>query len=530
MQRSKSFLLVMGAVLVALLAVTAPSAQAQEQSEREPRIIGGQPADPGEYPFLAAIVSSNAANSFQGQFCGGSVISTRWVLSAAHCFLDASGQQDRFPAGIDVVIGRHNLDCTDFGGTCNEGERIAAKTIVIHPGFNNTTAANDIALIELMVPTSAPAVQVATPSDSSLFSHLSAGTVVGWGQVSRPPSPTFFTDVPLEVDVPIISDSACTSAPSNYFPGLLTANVMLCAGTPAGGSGFCNGDSGGPLVVQDGAGNWVQAGIVSWSVGDCTSPGNPDVYVEVASFQAFLKQAVGSCNGSLITIDMRDGASGMGTAGNDVIHGTAGADTIDGLGGNDVICGVGGNDLILGGDGNDRLIGGGGADVMRGGPGTDLLNGGDGADRLLGGIGNDTINGDGGDDFLGGFGGADTINGGSGKDRIFGGFGADVITGGAGNDNISGLVGDDNIDGGAGSDVLKGDRGKDTISGGAGGDTIQGGNAGDVLSGGVGNDTVSGGKGDDQLSGGAGNDVCNGNQQNNADFADATCESRSGIP
>ena len=238
----------------------------------------------------------------------------------------------------------------------------------------------------------------------------------------------------------------------------------------------------------------------------------------------------GVCQGLEVTIDMRIGTPGVGTAGDDVILGTSGPDEIDAGDGNDTICSGDGNDVVVGGNGDDAIYGEGGRDVLRGGPGSDQVHGGDDDDRVLGGIGNDTMTGGNGDDYLGGFGGADSIFGGPGNERIFGGFGPDVIEGGAGNDVISGLIGDDVINGGTGSDILDGDRGNDTINGNGGDDLIRGGNANDILNGGGGDDSVNGGRADDQLSGGGGSDTCSGNRENVADSADATCEFIFGVP
>jgi alpha-tubulin suppressor-like RCC1 family protein len=237
------------------------------------------------------------------------------------------------------------------------------------------------------------------------------------------------------------------------------------------------------------------------------------------------------CDGKTVTIDMNTGASGTGTAGDDVILGTPGDDVIDVGEGDDVVCAGDGNDVVVGGDGADRLFGEGGRDILRGNAGVDHVDGGDGDDRVLGGIDGDTLIGGAGDDYLGGFGGADTIDGGPGNETIFGGFGADTIDGGPGNDVISGLIGNDTINGDDGNDTLNGDRGNDTVNGGAGNDTINGGNGNDVLNGDAGADSVNGGRADDQLSGGAGgNDTCVGNKQNNADTADASCEQIFGVP
>jgi len=261
-----------------------------------------------------------------------------------------------------------------------------------------------------------------------------------------------------------------------------------------------------------------------------TAPDFFDVFV------AKLSPSSATCRGFAATIDMRMGASGIGTAGDDVIVGTSGQDVIDGLGGDDTICsrsgddevlGGDGNDVIFGGDGNDLINGGSGNDRLRGQSGTDLLFGSDGNDYLYGGIGDDQIIGGLGNDTIGGFGGADDIDAGAGDDVVFGGFGADVIQGGQGDDHVRGLEGNDVVQGGAGADVIYGDRGDDQLDGNAGDDALFGGNGPDVIHGGAGNDTLKGGKASDQIEGGAGTDTCAGNL--GLDTA-TNCETTLGIP
>jgi hypothetical protein len=276
--------------------------------------------------------------------------------------------------------------------------------------------------------------------------------------------------------------------------------------------------------VSDGSRVGPDAATVTVTVTDDATPEPPIVF----------------CEGKQVTINMEHGASGMGTAGDDVILGTGGPDTIDAGAGNDTVCaGDGddtvnagaGDDIVIGGDGNDNLNGGAGRDIMRGNAGIDVLRGGDGPDRLLGGIDGDTLDGGEGDDYLGGFGGNDTILGGNGNETIWGGFGADTIDGGPGNDEIHGLIGNDIIDGGLGNDRIDGDRGNDQINGGPGNDVLRGGNANDVIHGDSGDDNISGGKADDTLSGGDGQDTCIGNLQGPVgDTADSTCETVFGVP
>jgi len=136
-----------------------------------------------------------------------------------------------------------------------------------------------------------------------------------------------------------------------------------------------------------------------------------------------------TCQGVPVTINMREGDSGRGTNGPDVILGTGGRDIIRGRGGDDIICAGGGDDLVLGGSGNDVIQGGGGGDYVFGGADNDDLRGGQDDDVLRGGRG---------DDIVRGGQGADLVSGGRGDDDLRGNAGSDVVVAGRGTDELRG--------------------------------------------------------------------------------------------
>lgn len=499
---------IIAACLAGLLLATAVPALGQESAV--PRIVGGVEVDPPDkYPFMAAIVW-RGSDSFNGQFCGGSVIAASWVMTAAHCVAGESA------ATLDVVVGRHDL------GT-NTGERIPVAQIVRHPDFDRNTNANDLALLRLASPTAyAP---VLLPADGSLEAAGTTLTVIGWGTMEYDP-PRYPYEL-REVSVPVVGDTVCRAAYTGY--GIAPAELILCAG--ATGRDSCQGDSGGPLFAATAQG-FTQVGVVSSGEG-CGWTGFPGLYTSVAAFTAWITEKTGavppspatgpSCGGVAATI--------VGTAAADTIEGTSGPDVIVGLAGNDTISGGGGNDRICGGEGNDTLNGGPGNDALFGDAGDDTLDAGEGSDTVSGGSGTDTcygesrqacelpassaptcfgmeativgtaaadtIEGTGGPDVIVGLAGNDTINGRGGNDRICGGYGRDVINAGVGGDQVQGGGGNDVIQGSLGADVLRGGGGIDQVSGGSGNDSLFGEGSADTLDGGDGNDTVNGGAGID---------------------------------
>lgn len=256
----------------AILAAASSGAGAT-QAPDEGRIVGGQPATPGEYPWQAMLLLSGNG------FCGGSLIDQKWVLTAAHCVDGRSVEQ--------VILGAHNLLQT------GESTRqvITTRRAIIHPNYNRTTEDNDIALIELntaaVLNTSVRVVPLAASADSSLFAPGVLATVTGWGATREGGS---LASVLQEVSVPIVSRQTCNQS----YSGDITEN-MLCAGLAQGGKDSCQGDSGGPLIVPNGS-NWKLAGVVSWGNG-CARPNFYGVYTVVANYSSWIQSYLGGSSG-----------------------------------------------------------------------------------------------------------------------------------------------------------------------------------------------------------------------------------------
>jgi secreted trypsin-like serine protease len=246
----------------------------------KPQIVGGNPASLNEYPWQAAIVTSSVANPLLGQFCGGSLIDSEWVLTAAHCMVAVGLLTD--PADIDVVVGILNLSSGPTSGST--GQRIDVDKIIAFPDYNEAATDSDLALLHLATPatlgSSVNTIGIVGPGDSALFAPGVTATVTGWGATLEGGSGS---DPLLEVGLPIISNATC-NAPSSYN-GAITNN-MLCAGFAAGGQDSCQGDSGGPLIVPNGPGR-LQAGVVSWGNG-CARPNFYGVYTRLAQFKNWI--------------------------------------------------------------------------------------------------------------------------------------------------------------------------------------------------------------------------------------------------
>ena len=252
-----------GVVLV--LALLAPAAASG--SSASPRIVGGEPAPPGAYPFAAALVGPGQP-AREGKFCGASLIAADTLLTAAHCM-------GRTPDQFEAVIGRDRLSDE------SSGRRIAIA------GWS-TYRKVDIATVRLAEPAAEAPVSLATESDAPLFAEGMPGTAIGWG-VTREGA-NRGSDLLRRVEVPFVSDTACAKAyprsesegPFTYF----SAKRNICAG--ATGRDACQGDSGGPLIVTDAAGAQLQVGVTSFGEG-CGQKGFPGVYTKVPALLGFIQ-------------------------------------------------------------------------------------------------------------------------------------------------------------------------------------------------------------------------------------------------
>ncbi|WP_434440142.1 S1 family peptidase [Lentzea sp. E54] len=235
------------AAVLALLVITVTPAHAA------PRIVGGVVVDnPDEVPWMVALTATSSGT----QFCGGTLIESGQVVTAAHCVAGSA------PGSITVVGGR--LDLRSGGGSTS-----VVTSYELADGYTTPSRGKDLALLTLAEPMPYPALPVATSPD--VYLPGSVGVVYGWGRLAENDP----TKSPLlrKAEIPIMADEQCAAAYARY-----DAQAMFCAGYPEGGVDSCTDDSGGPFVV-----NGRLAGIVSWGIG-CARPYNPGVYTRVTTY------------------------------------------------------------------------------------------------------------------------------------------------------------------------------------------------------------------------------------------------------
>jgi len=206
------------------------------------RIVGGDESTPHKYPWMAALFVDDK------WFCGGSLVSDEWVLTAAHCAADASEML--------VMLGAHNVrDASEEGRM-----ELTTTDFFTHPGWSQISLHNDLALVHLPQPVNftSEISPVCLPSYSEAgeaFAHLEAWAS-GWGKPTD--SADSISPVLREVETETITNLICALE----FPFQITKNVICISG--AEGKSTCNGDSGGPLHLVESNGVHKQIGITSF--------------------------------------------------------------------------------------------------------------------------------------------------------------------------------------------------------------------------------------------------------------------------
>nr|XP_012232032.1 PREDICTED: proclotting enzyme isoform X2 [Linepithema humile] len=242
------------------------------------RVVGGEEALPGRWPWMAAIfLHGTRRTEF---WCGGSLIGSRYILTAAHCTRDQ--RQRPFAARqFTVRLGDIDLERDDEPSS---PETYTVKQIHAHPSFSRVGFYNDIAVLELTRPVrrSPYVVPVCLPQARHRGEPFAGArpTVVGWGT-------TYYggkeSTIQRQAVLPVWRNEDCNAA---YFQPI-TSN-FLCAGYSQGGKDACQGDSGGPLILRL-EGRWTQIGIVSFG-NKCGEPGYPGVYTRVSEFTDWIRK------------------------------------------------------------------------------------------------------------------------------------------------------------------------------------------------------------------------------------------------
>uniref|UniRef100_A0A8B9NZH7 pancreatic elastase n=1 Tax=Apteryx owenii TaxID=8824 RepID=A0A8B9NZH7_APTOW len=231
-----------------------------------PPVTGGHEAQPNSWKWQVSLQIAYANYpGYYNHICGGTLITSNWVMTAAHCLR----------ATYRVALGEHNLfevDGTEY--------YIDVDRVFIHDGWNPSYIANgnDIALLHL---------------SSSAYDNgfVAIGLLPSEGDILPNNYPCYITGWELDIDghapatlqevmLPVVNHAIC-SQPDWW--GSEAKVTMICAGGNGVTSG-CSGDSGGPLSCYK-DGRWQVHGIVSFGIVPyCNTYRKPTVFTRVSAY------------------------------------------------------------------------------------------------------------------------------------------------------------------------------------------------------------------------------------------------------
>ncbi|EDW57975.1 trypsin [Drosophila virilis] len=223
------------------------------------RIVNGEPTTIEAHPYQVSIQTTKGSH-----FCGGSLINSDTVVTAAHCMQSYKASE------IQVRLGATERN--------EGGEVVSVKTFKFHEGYNSKLMINDVAVIKLSSPVRQTAKLRAIELAKVTPPSGTPAVVTGWGTTCF-----LFCSSPntlQQVEVDLLSVTDCGSDTYSYGQDKIL-DTMVCAYTEK--KDACQGDSGGPLVA-----NGELVGIVSWGNG-CAKTDYPGVYADVASLRQWIE-------------------------------------------------------------------------------------------------------------------------------------------------------------------------------------------------------------------------------------------------
>ncbi|XP_024122446.1 coagulation factor IXb [Oryzias melastigma] len=242
------------------------------------RIVGGDVAFPGEIPWQVTLMTRPQSQNRAQPFCGGSLLSEFWVITAAHCLTHVE-------LNFIVRAGEHDVN-VDEGP---ERDHVVAQKH-IHPSYNPRISEynHDIALLKLATPVELsnqrrPICLGPKFFIQNLVREATSSLVSGWGKLRfYGPEATKLQ----KLEIPYVERPVCKESSSDQI-----TRFMFCAGFADQQKDSCKGDSGGPHATNY-KGTWFLTGIVSWGE-ECAKEGKYGIYTRVSHYYPWIVKITG---------------------------------------------------------------------------------------------------------------------------------------------------------------------------------------------------------------------------------------------
>ncbi|RVE48198.1 hypothetical protein evm_007152 [Chilo suppressalis] len=267
-------------IILGSLALPAPDPDLSQFFEHvdvnaQGRIVGGSVAPDGSHPHMAAMINGARIRAL---VCGGSILSQRTVLTAAHC-IAAVWNNGAVISGLHVAVGTNEW--------AQGGSVYRITYNATHPNYVASTIKNDLGVIYTNSPIAFSAIVRPIFLDFEVIGAGIEARAAGWGRITHQGA---ISAQLLELDVFTVSGPDCVedvariAEANNMRPPPVEPHIELCTMHTAGADhGMCNGDSGSALVRRD---RGTQIGIVSWGI-PCARDA-PDMFVRVSAYEDWL--------------------------------------------------------------------------------------------------------------------------------------------------------------------------------------------------------------------------------------------------
>lgn len=283
------------------------SYKSRASDSMSPQLIygGTEVVDSKKWPFTVRLFLLGAplgngptltqVEPFKMGYCGGTLIASRWILTAGHCVGEGYMQYDS--KSIGIFIGSNDLKTPLIKGT----NYFEVKKIYRHENYTSVYYPkdkpgaisqhahhiNDIALLELYEDVHFPTISL---SDDLIFEKEKTRSVyVGWGYLKGNSE----SSIMRQAVVPVLSNKRVNR--KDWYDGMVYEANEFAAGYPLGLTGTCGGDSGGPLLSWNKVKKkWIQTGVISWTGQDksetCALPKQPGVNVRISQYLDWIRE------------------------------------------------------------------------------------------------------------------------------------------------------------------------------------------------------------------------------------------------
>lgn len=237
------------------------------------RVVGGHNSTRGQFPHQALIFLHYPGG--RGT-CGGTLISSRWVLTAAHCTTNV----ETFEVHLGALY-THNF--TEDGRIIRNSSRA-----IVHPRYLHFGLFNDIALIDLIEPVDfSETIQPAQLPEERMNYHNLPAIISGFGV--RNTTDRHIPEIMQWADLQTVSNAKCFAILGPR--GILVLRTMNICAVGADIQSGCYGDSGGPLTVADDSRTVI--GVVSFGDPSGCHYGQPSVFTRVSIYLDWIHNVTG---------------------------------------------------------------------------------------------------------------------------------------------------------------------------------------------------------------------------------------------